>query len=99
MIYSVCLGDNAMNLKLPLVALALFGATASASAQVDPSEKYDLKPLIPPVFNLQTDSQMKSGTVGGTQTPYTTAPLAPLQESTKSQSQPAPGLRLTFPSR
>jgi len=85
--------------KIPLITLALLGARAGASAQVDPSEKYDLQPLVPPVFNLPNASQMKSGTVGGTQTPYTTAPLAPLQESTKSQTLPTPGLRLTFPAR
>jgi hypothetical protein len=87
--------------KIALLALCAAAGwpAATACAQLESNEKYDLKPLVPPVFNLPSNSQMKSGTVGGSQTPYTTAPLSPLRDTTRTQTQPAPGFRLTIPSR
>ena len=88
--------------RIALPALMLLGMTAGASAQQDNPDKWNLKPLVPPLFNLQSDSQMQQGRVGGqSQTPYTTAPLSPLQDSTRSptQGQSSPGLKLTFPAR
>jgi hypothetical protein len=87
--------------KISLLALGvvLSGAIApgSAYAQNDkPDKPIDLKPLIPPAFSpLPPNSQLTPGTVGGTTTPYTTAPL----QNPTSRSPPAPGIKLTIPSR
>ena len=56
----------------------------------------DFKPLIPPLVPLPPNSRLNPGTVGGTTTPYTTAPL---QNPNLSPSEPSPGIRLTIPSR
>lgn len=77
-----------------IVLLGLFAA-GSAVAQEDKWLK-DLKPLVPPVVPLPPNSQVNPGPVGGTQTPYTTAPL---QSPTQSPSPAAPGLKLSIPSR
>jgi hypothetical protein len=75
----------------------LFGAVAAGGAFGQEDKwKQDFKPLVPPVVPLPPNSQLNSGSVGGTQTPYTTAPL---QAPTQSPSQPAPGLKLSIPSR
>jgi hypothetical protein len=75
----------------------LLGLSTSAAAQVDKYEKpVDLKPLVPPVFPLPPSSQINPGSVGSSQTPYTTAPL---QNPSGSGTQSAPGFRLTIPSR
>lgn len=78
--------------------LVMFGATASGGAQAqDDKWLKDLKPLVPPVVPLPPSTQINPGSVGGTQTPYTTAPL---QSPTQSPSQQqAPGLKLSIPSR
>jgi hypothetical protein len=84
-------------ISLHALCVVLFGAIApgSAFAQDKPDKPIDLKPLIPPVFSpLPPNSQLNPGTVGGTTTPYTTAPL-----QNPTQSAPAPGIRLTIPSR
>ena len=85
-----------------LDAVVSLGAVFSANAQAQEREKdsrwrQDLKPLIPPVVPLPPNSQLNPGTVGGTSNPYTTAPLQ--TPSTQAPTQPAPGLRLTIPSR
>ena len=85
--------------KISLLALCivLLGAIATdgACAQDKPDKPIDLKPLIPPMFSpLPPNSQLTPGTVGGTTTPYTTAPL-----QNPAQAPPAPGIRLTIPSR
>ena len=89
-----------MNLaKYALLALgiALLCAPGGAFAQEDKWDKpLDLKPLVPPVFPIPPNSWLNPGTVGGTQTPYTTAPL---QNPNVSPTQPTPGIRLTIPSR
>ena len=70
--------------------------TSGAAAQDDKwDKKYDLKPLLPPVVPLPPSSRLDSGTVGGTQTPYTSAPL----QNPGPSSPPAPGLKLSIPAR
>jgi hypothetical protein len=86
--------------KLTLLALsvAILGATAPANAQGQQTDKpFDFKPLLPPVVPVPPNSAVTSGSVGGNQNPYTTAPLqSPTQPST---SQSAPGMRFSIPSR
>lgn len=78
--------------------IVLLCAPCGASAQEDKWDKpLDLKPLVPPVFPLPPNSRLNPGTVGGTQTPYSTAPL--LQNPGTSSTQPAPGIKLSIPSR
>ncbi|HWF93431.1 MAG TPA: hypothetical protein VG291_00565 [Xanthobacteraceae bacterium] len=89
-----------MNLpRQALLALcvALPCAPVGASAQQNQWDNpVDLKQLVPPVVPLPPNSRLNPGTVGGTQTPYTTAPL---QNPNLSPSDPAPGIRLTIPAR
>jgi hypothetical protein len=94
-----------MNLKpyallaLCIVACAPSGAFAQTNqfAQANQWDKpVDFKPLIPPVVPLPPNSRLNAGSVGGYQTPYTTAPL---QNPNLSPTEPAPGLRLTIPAR
>ena len=69
-------------------------ATTGAFAQADKWDKpVDLKPLVP-VFPLPPASKLNPCSVGGTQTPYTTAPL---QNPDSSATQSAPGFRLSLP--
>jgi hypothetical protein len=80
------------------ICMVLFGAIAagSANAQGDTRDKpVDLRPLVPPVFPLPSNSQLSPGTVGGNSTPYTTAPL----QNPTSSSQPAPGIKFSIPPR
>ena len=78
--------------------LALLGLFSSAHAQTQEDKwRQDLKSLVPPVVPLPPNSQLNPGSVGGTSSPYTTAPLQ--TPSTQAPTQPAPGLRLTIPSR
>jgi hypothetical protein len=88
-----------MNLKrYALLALCITACAPSAAfAQANQWDKpVDLKPLIPPVVPLPPNSRLNAGSVGGYQTPYTTAPL---QNPNISPTESAPGLRLTIPSR
>jgi len=86
--------------RLPRFAfcVALLSITCPAQAQT-PDDKWrqDLKPLVPPIVPLPPNSQLKPGSVGGANNPYTTAPLQ--TPATPAPTQPAPGLRLTIPSR
>ncbi|HEY7301678.1 MAG TPA: hypothetical protein VH684_27635 [Xanthobacteraceae bacterium] len=78
-----------------LVLCTSLCAAGNALAQADKRDKpVDLKPLLPPVFPLPPSSQLNPGSVGGTQTPYTTAPL---QNPDTPTSQSAPGFRLSIP--
>jgi hypothetical protein len=94
--------ESAMTLpRFSLVALCIvvFSAIASGTAYAQQEDKWrqDFKTLVPPVVPLPPNSQLNSGAVGGTQTPYTSAPLqSPTQSPT---TQPAPGLKLSIPSR
>jgi hypothetical protein len=85
-------------LRYALLAFCIMACVpAGAYAQANQWDKpVDLKPLIPPVVPLPPNARLNPGTVGGYQTPYTTAPL---QNPNLSPTEPAPGLRLTIPSR
>jgi hypothetical protein len=86
--------------RLALLAICvLIGALApgGAHAQADKFDKpIDLKPLIPPVFQLPPNAQMNPGSVGGTQTPYSGSPPPGV---TQTPTQPNPGIKLFIPSR
>jgi hypothetical protein len=80
------------------LCIALLGVVSAANAQT-PEDKWrqDLKPLVPPIVPLPPNSQLNPGSVGGANSPYTTAPLqAP---TSQAPTQPSPGLRLTIPTR
>jgi hypothetical protein len=80
------------------LCVALLGAVSFSNAQAQEDKwRQDLKPLIPPIVPLPPNSQLNPGSVGGASNPYTTAPLQ--TPSTQAPTQPAPGLRLTIPSR
>jgi hypothetical protein len=81
-------------LVLSVIVLGAIAPTAGHAQQTD--KPFDFKPLIPPVAPLPPNSSVTSGSVGGTQDPYTTAPL---QRPAQTPSQSAPGMRLTIPSR
>jgi len=86
-------------LSLFVLCIVVFSAIASGAADAQEEEKWrqDFKTLVPPVVPLPPNSQLNPGAVGGTQTPYTSAPL---QSPTQSPSQQqAPGLKLSIPSR
>jgi len=85
------------SLALCIVLLAAC-ASMTAQAQVQQTDKpFDFKPLMPPIVPVPPNSQVTSGSVGGTQNPYTTAPLqSPTQQA---PTQSAPGMRLTIPTR
>jgi hypothetical protein len=75
---------------LLLSALAMGGAFA----QSDKDDKWTLKPLIPPVFQLPPNAQVKPGEV--TRTPGA-GDAGPTFNNPQSQSPPAPGMRITIP--
>ena len=88
-------------MNLSRYALLAFGimscAPSGAFAQANQWDKpVDLKPLIPPVVPLPPNARLNAGSVGGYQTPYTTAPL---QNPNLAPTEPAPGLKLTIPAR
>jgi hypothetical protein len=93
--------ERAMSLSrnsLLALGIALAGAVAPAGAQTQEDKwRKDLMPLVPPVVPLPPNSQLNPGSVGGASTPYTTAPLQ--NSTTQTPTQPAPGLRLTIPTR
>jgi hypothetical protein len=79
---------------LGILVLCAPGAVFAQANQWD--KPADLKLLIPPVLPLPPAARINPGSVGGTQTPYTTAPL---QNPNLSPSEQSPGIRLTIPSR
>jgi hypothetical protein len=89
-------------MRIPTAALlilctAVFSATAAGGGSAEEAKPFDFKPLLPPVLPpLPPKSSVTSGAVGGAETPYTTAPL---QNPTQRPSDPAPGIRLSIPSR
>lgn len=84
-------------ISLLVLSLVVFGATAPAGVSAQQTDKpFDFKPLLPPVVPIPPNSAVTSGSVGGTQNPYTTAPL---QSPTQAPTQSAPGMRLTIPTR
>lgn len=85
--------------RISLLALSIvvLGTTMPASVHAQQTDKpFDFKPLLPPIVPVPPNSAVTSGSVGGTQNPYTTAPL---QSPTQPQTQSAPGMRLTIPTR
>ena len=83
-------------LAIGIGAAALVAADGVAAQQADNRPLADFTPLVPPVFPLPPASQVGPGAVGGSQNPYTTAPL---QNPTLKQPESAPGLKLTIPVR
>jgi hypothetical protein len=75
---------------LPLAAPAALGQPNQYDKPVD------LKGLVTPVVPLPPNARINPGSVGGYQTPYTTAPL---QRPDFTSPDPAPGLKLTIPTR
>ena len=72
-------------------------APSGAFAQADKFDKpIDLKPLVPPVFQLPPNAQMNPGPVGGTQTPYSGSPPPGFNQT---PTQPTPGIKLFVPTR
>jgi hypothetical protein len=79
------------------ICIMLPCAPGGALAQANQWDKpVDLKQLVPPIVPLPPSSRLNPGSVGGNQTPYTTAPL---QSPNLSPTEPAPGFRLTIPAR
>lgn len=84
-------------ISLLVLSVAILGAIAPTNVSAQQADKpFDFKPLLPPIVPVPPNSAVTSGSVGGTQNPYTTAPL---QSPTQAPTQAAPGMRLTFPSR
>jgi hypothetical protein len=75
------------------------GRPAGAQSQSDPWGKLaDLKPLLPPVIPpplLPPHSTLTPGSLGGD----TLSPYSPNSAYDVARSAPAPGLRLTIPTR
>ncbi len=83
--------------SLLALCIVLLAVVASAGASAQQTDKpFDFKPLMPPIVPVPPNSKVTSGSVGGTQNPYTTAPL---QSPTQAPTQSAPGMRLTIPTR
>jgi hypothetical protein len=84
----------------PRLALALFvmvaGVGGAAAQDNKWDTKWDLNRLVPPVSPLPPQSRIDATTLGGAPSPY---PNAPLQSPNASSASPAPGLKLTLPSR
>jgi hypothetical protein len=81
-------------LGLFLAVLAVCTPQSALAQQTD--KPFDFKPLVPPIFPVPPNSSVTSGSVGGTQNPYTTAPL---QSPTQRPSESSPGMRFTIPTR
>lgn len=80
-----------------LVLLGMIAVAAASSAHAQQTDKpFDFKPLLPPLVPVPPNAAVTSGAVGGSQNPYTTAPL---QNPTQGPSQAAPGMRLTIPTQ
>ncbi|MCC6890782.1 MAG: hypothetical protein IT536_19830 [Hyphomicrobiales bacterium] len=84
--------------RTTLAALLLLAALVpqGAAAQQATDKPIDFKPLLPPIMPVPPNTAVTSGSVGGRQDPYTTAPL---QNPVQAPTQTAPGLRLTIPAR
>jgi len=90
-------------MSLPKASLLVLGilvlaATASGHAFAQPAntdKTFDFKPFVPPILPLPRNSVLTPGSVGAvTPSPYT----APLYDSNPT-ALPAPGIRLTIPTR
>jgi hypothetical protein len=84
-------------ISLFVLSVVFLGTIAPTSGHAQQTDKpFDFKPLLPPVAPLPPNSSVTSGSVGGTQDPYTTAPL---QRPAQTPSQSAPGMRFSIPTR
>jgi hypothetical protein len=92
------MGERSMDrhalLVLCVAALAVCAPQGAHAQQTD--KPFDFRPLMPPIVPVPPNSSVTSGAVGGTQNPYTTAPL---QSPTQRPSESSPGMRFTIPSR
>jgi hypothetical protein len=83
-------------LVLGLFCGALLCAPNGAFAQANQWDKpVDLKGILPPVVPLPPNARLNPSSVGGAQSPNTTIPL----QNPNTLSDPAPGLKLTIPTR
>jgi hypothetical protein len=80
------------------VCILLPGISGDAGAQQGTSsdDKYDLNRLKLPIVPVPPRSKLDASTLDSTPSPYSAGGL---QNPSSSSSQPAPGLRLTIPSR
>jgi hypothetical protein len=90
-------------MKFPRCAMLALGIVlvvpAGAAAERADKPLSDFTPFVPPVFPLPPASKVTPGGVGAPQqSPYTTAPLQDPPPSYRDR-QPAPGLKLTIPTR
>lgn len=84
-------------MSLLVLSVVVLGAMVPSGGHAQQTDKpFDFKPLIPPVAPLPPNSSVTSGSIGGTQNPYTTAPL---QSPTQAPTQSAPGMRFSIPTR
>jgi hypothetical protein len=84
-------------LVLFVVLIGANGAVAQNSngnSQWD--TKWDVNRLLPPNVLIPPRSKLDAATLGSSQSPY---PNAPLESPNAAPASPAPGLRLTIPSR
>jgi hypothetical protein len=65
---------------------------ATAHAQQTPENKYDLKPLVPPMFTLPPNAQVKPGGVN----PDANNPPPPVRSF---EPPPTPGIKFSLPTR
>ena len=77
------------------ICAALLGSISAgpAGAQAESKDRYDLKPLIPPVFQLPPNSMVAPGAPDRTATPTDSR-----TQNFGTQPPPAPGMRITIPS-
>jgi hypothetical protein len=82
--------------SLLAICILTFGAPALAQTQTD-NRSIDLKPLLPPVLPpLPRNSVLAPGATGtGAQSPHSSS----LYDSPSQSTAPAPGFRLTIPTR
>ena len=84
-------------LALFVVLVGAGGAAAqntNGNSQWD--SKWDVNRLLPPNVLIPPRSKLDATTLGGAASPY---PNAPLESPNAASASPAPGLRLTIPSR
>jgi hypothetical protein len=83
---------------LALIAV-LVGAGSAAAQNSNSSQwdtKYDVNRLMPPAAPLPPRSKLDAATLGGAPSPYANAPL---ESPNATPASPAPGLKLTIPTR
>ena len=80
------------------LCIVLLGAIVPGGADAQQDKPIDLKPLLPPILPplLPPTSEVTSGVVGGTPIPG-----GPYSSTTPTQSPsaPAPGMRLSIPTK